>query len=265
LPFIVWVLFRPQTNSSTGSKKRSHVNVTTIQTVREIDAEAKLKGITISPGKPHKFRTSYATPFVTELSSAPKVLTFGDGDEGDLFADVVSTRVYRALRDWQGVLSETWDSVDFEQVNWRELFWTFQVEIGRFLAIDPRSFAEITRNDLPREDMEALGTAYREFSEFEGQLRELLGVQREDNVQTDEVILPEARRHRTMAITVKKLGPYEHLLESPEWPRLPVPRPETTHAIAIPDEMNLSFASAADEMSETEFSDSLDRVMFQAI
>jgi hypothetical protein len=25
LPFIVWVLFRPQTNSSTGSKKRSHV------------------------------------------------------------------------------------------------------------------------------------------------------------------------------------------------------------------------------------------------
>jgi hypothetical protein len=26
LPFIVWVLFRPQTNSSTGSKKRSHVS-----------------------------------------------------------------------------------------------------------------------------------------------------------------------------------------------------------------------------------------------
>src|SRR5580704_3285309 len=25
LPFLVWVLFRPQTNSSTGSKKRSHV------------------------------------------------------------------------------------------------------------------------------------------------------------------------------------------------------------------------------------------------
>ena len=241
------------------------LHVTTIHTVAEIDKKAQAKKITIKAGTKHKFRTSYTTPLATEVSSDPEVLDLGDGDEGDVFADIVAIRVHRALTDWQGMLRETWHRVDFEQVSWAELFRTFQVEIGRFLAIDPRSFVEITHNEVAREDVEALGTSYEEFRGFENQLRELVGVYTRDNVAEADIILPEPRRHRTMALLAKKLDPYRRFLESSEWLMLPVPRPETTHTISVADETNLPFEFVSNELSEEAFSESLSSVAFQAI
>jgi hypothetical protein len=240
------------------------IHVTTSHTVSEIDAQATAKGIIISAGQSHKFRTSYTSPFVTELCSDPKAVELDGGEEGDLFSDIVSIRVHRALTEWQEMLREAWHTVDFEQVNWSELFRTFQVELGRYLAVEPRFFADITGDELPGEDIEALGTSYREFSQFEEQLREHIEFSaRNDNER--EQLFPERRRNSLMSLVVKKTAHYKHLLASPEWLTTPIPQPETTFAIPVGNEMDLRLETLGGELSQDAFVRSLSSLSFQAI
>ena len=239
------------------------LHVTSSHTVSEIDAEAASKGIIVSKGKAHTFRTSYTSPFDTELNSDPQIIELGDGKEDNLFSDIVGIRIHRALTDWQGMLRETWHTVDFEQVNWPELFRTFQVEVGRYLAISPSSFSELTHEDLPGEDIEALANSFHEFMEFEGQFRERIGSQL--NYGSDVALFPEAKRNRVMAVTAKRLLPYRRLLASPDWLREPIPLPETSYAVPIDGETRFDLARLQDEISQEELSRSLRHVSFQAI
>lgn len=245
------------------------IHVTSVFTVAEMDAAAKAKGVTIAKGNVHKLRTSYTSPLTSELCSDPVRLEFGMSSEGDLFADIVAARTCRTLEVWQAMLRENWNSMDFEQVNWPQLFRAFEVEIGRYLAVDSGTFREAIRDDVMDEDAAALDLAHEEFFEFQSGLEEMLGLRGEERSERDSAergtFIPGSHRRNTMQLTAKKLFPYKRLMQGQQWLEAPIPKPETSRITPLGGTLRADFSAVQQQLDDSEFNAALASIAVQAI
>lgn len=254
------------------------IHVTSVYTVAEIDSMAAARGVTIARGSSHKMRTSYTSPARIELCSEPVSLEGIQPSDGSLFADVVATRVFRTLSEWKHMLREHWNSMDHHQVNWAELFKSFEIEVGRYLAISANSFSEATQSETWHEEERALNEANEEFESFRRIIKDMTGAapkraefdrERDPNSERpreeDGVLLPEIAREEMMREVSTRLSPYRELLSSPNWIEALIPEPKTKMALPLRGDEQINLSSLSDQHDESQLESMLGDVSFQAI
>lgn len=253
------------------------VHVTNIVTVNDLDLAAKKKKISISKGTRHHFRTSYTSPIKTELCSETTELSSPPSILGNVFADVIACRLYQTLVAWQDILRIHWHREDFNQINWAEMFLTYEAEIARHLAVSPEHFFSRSeqRHSEP-EIREVLSAGMAEHASLVQNIASLSDTNPREQMARDEPpalhagLLSYQERLSIFNQTMEAIGPYRRLMRDANttdgWPDSEIPPPQTSVAKPFSQGgINLDISELDGHIDKSVVIDGLSGISYQII
>jgi hypothetical protein len=244
-------------NAATFKAAQGHlIHLTSFVTVADLDNQATANGLSISSGTEHKFHTSYTNPFTQEMCSEPAGLENLSDSTGRIVAEIITSRVYRALVEAKQHRFPRLFTAYHD--GWNNLLEVLQVQIANYLGVDSEMFSRITKQEPNDHTARILNAGVQGYKDFEQKFLQLAGI-RDAHLRS-----PEARAEIFNQV-VTQLRTYREFISKSDWYERPVPKPQVESVLNIHDgSLNLHFRESEAIPSEHALERVLKTISYQA-